>query len=450
MAHTVWENWAGTETARPARVAVPASVEQLQELVASAGGLRVRMVGSGHSFTGVAVTDGLMLRPDRLTGIVSADLARCRATVLAGTTLHALGPALARLGLAMPNLGDIDAQTLGGALSTGTHGTGGRLGGLASQVAGLTLVLPDGSLVTASRDQHPDLFDAARVGLGAFGVLATVTLQCVPAFALHAVEEPRALDDVLAELDALVEANDHVEFYWFPHTRRVLQKRHNRLPPGEPVRPLSRVRALVDDELLANTVFERVNRLTTRAPRAIPALNALSARALTAREFSDASYRVLTSPRRVVFREMEYALPRAALPAVLAEVQAWLARSGERVGFPVEVRVAAADDAWLSTAYGRDSAYLAVHQYHRRPHARWFAAVEAVCLAAGGRPHWGKLHALSAGDLRARYPRFDDALRVRAEVDPEGVFGNAYLARVLGAGVLGARLPGPPVVRLPA
>ncbi len=443
MAHpvgTVWRNWAGTESARPARVASPASVEELQEQVASAAGLRVRMVGSGHSFTAVAVTDGLQLRPDRLTGIVSADLERCRATVLAGTTLRRLGPALARLGLAMPNLGDIDVQTLAGALSTGTHGTGGRLGGLASQVAGLALVLPDGSLVTASRDERPDLFDAARVGLGAFGVLATVTLQCVPAFALRAVEGPAHLDAVLDRFDALVQAHDHVEFYWFPHTRRVLLKRDDRLPAGEAVRPLSRVRAWLDDDLLSNTVYERVNRLTTRLPRTVPVVNALSARALTARDYSDASYRVLTSTRRVVFREMEYALPRAALPGVLAEVRAWLARRGERVGFPVEVRVAAADDAWLSTAYRRDSAYIAVHQYHRRPHARWFGAVEAICLAAGGRPHWGKLHGLAAADLRERYPRFDDARRVRAEVDPEGVFGNPYLDRVLG----------PAVVRLPS
>ena len=380
------------------------------------------MVGSGHSFTGVAVTDGLQLRPDRLTGIVSADLGRCRATVLAGTTLHVLGPALARLGLAMPNLGDIDVQTLAGALSTGTHGTGGRLGGLASQVVALQLVLPGGELVTASRDERPDLFDAARVGLGAFGVLATVTLQCVPAFALHAVEEPAGLDDVLERLDPLVAAHDHVEFYWFPHTRRVLLKRDDRLPAGEAPRPLSRARALLDDELLSNTRLRAAQPADHAAARAPSRWSTpCRRRALTARTLQR---RVVPRPRppRAGWSSARWSTPCRGprCPASSPRCSAWLARSGERVGFPVEVRFAAADDAWLSTAYGRDSAYVAVHQYHRRAaRALLRRGRGGLPRACGGRPHWGKLHGLAAVDLRERYPRFDDALRVRAEVDPD-------------------------------
>jgi L-gulono-1,4-lactone dehydrogenase len=332
----------------------------------------------------------------------------------------------------LTNLGDIDVQSISGAISTGTHGTGVKLGGLATQVRALQLVRADGSLLTCDATEHPDVFAAARVGLGALGVIATVTLQCEPAFALAAAEAPAPLDEVLADLDINVDGNDHFEFYWFPHTRRVLTKRNNRVLPGTELRPLGRVRAYVDDEFLANTVFDAVNRLTTRRPNLIPRVNALTSRALGARDYIDRSYRVFASPRRVRFREMEYAVPRATVPYVLGEIEAYLARSGEQVAFPIEVRFAAADDIWLSTADGRDTGYLAVHQYVRRDYDRYFRAVEAIAKDVDGRPHWGKLHYRTADSLRASYRHFDEFLAVRDRLDPDRVFGNDYLTQVLG------------------
>ncbi len=425
-----WRNWAGTVSAEPALVEQPASIAELQDVVvrAAAAGRRVKPIGAGHSFTAIGATDGVQIRLDRLTGVLRADRDSGLVTVLAGTPLRELNDALWALGLSLANLGDIDVQTVAGAISTGTHGTGARLGGLATQVRGMQLVLADGSL----REVDADLLTAAAVGLGALGVIATVTLHCPPAFALAAAEAPAPLDEVLDGLDALVDLNDHFEFYWFPHTRRVLTKRNNRVLPGTALRPIGRVRRAVDDEFLANTVFDAVNRLTTRRPGLIPRANAVAARALTARDYIDRSYRVFASTRRVVFREMEYALPRAAVPHVLAEIENWLARSDERIGFPVEVRFAAADELWLSTAYGRASGYIAVHQYHRRPHDAYFAAVEAIATDVGGRPHWGKLHSRDAASLRAAYPRFDDFLTVRDKLDPQRLFGNGYLERVLG------------------
>jgi FAD-linked oxidoreductase len=425
-----WTNWSGTVAADPVAVAAPADVAALQEVVARAAesGQRVKPIGAGHSFTAIGATDGVQLRLDKLTGVLRADRDTSLVTALAGTPLHELNDALWPLGLSLANLGDIDVQTIAGAISTGTHGTGVRLGGLATQVRGLQLVLADGTL----RDLDADLLPAAAVGLGALGVIATVTLQCVPAFALAAAEAPAGLDEVLDDLDALVDLNDHFEFYWFPHTRRVLTKRNNRVLPGTVLRPIGALRRAVDDELLANTVFDAINRLTTRRPALIPRANAVAARALTARDYIDRSYRVFASPRRVVFREMEYAVPRAAVPHVLAEIENWLARSDERIGFPVEVRFAAADGLWLSTASGRESGYVAVHQYHRRPHQAYFDAVEAIAADVGGRPHWGKLHGRDAPSLRAAYPRFDDFLAVRDKLDPQRVFGNQYLERVLG------------------
>jgi L-gulonolactone oxidase len=263
-------------------------------------------------------------------------------------------------------------------------------------------------------------------------VIASVTLQCEPAYALAAAEAPGQLDDVLAHLDELVVGNDHFEFYWFPHTRRVLSKRNNRVLPDTALQPLGRLRHWLDDEFLANRVFDGVNRLTTRRPAIIPRANAIAARALSARDYIDRSHRVFASPRTVRFREMEYAVPRAAVPHVLAEIEAYLARSGERIGFPIEVRFAAADDIWLSTAYGRESGYIAVHQYHRRPHERYFRAVEAIAEDAGGRPHWGKLHYRDAASLAGTYERHGDFVALRDRLDPQRVFGNDYLTRVLG------------------
>ena len=430
----VWTNWARTVTAR-VTLETPSSVAQVQRLVCAtaAQGRQLKAIGAGHSFSAIGQTDGVQLRPDRLTGIVRADRATGRVTVLAGTRLHELNATLWQLGLSMSNLGDIDVQTIAGAISTGTHGTGARLGGIATQVRALQLVLADGTLVDVDADSDPDLFAAAKVGLGALGVITAVTLQCEPAFAIAASEAPASLDHVLAELDLNVTGNDHFEFYWFPHTRRVLTKRNNRILAGTALRPLGRLRRAIDDEFLANTVFDAINRVTSRRPKLIPQANAIAARALGARDYIDRSYRVFASPRRVVFREMEYAVPAAAVPYVLAEIESWLTRSGERIGFPVEVRFAPAEDIWLSTAYRRETGYVAVHQYHRREHEPYFRAVEAIARSVDGRPHWGKLHNQDAESLRAGYPRFDDFVAVRDKIDPQRVFGNDYLTRVLGS-----------------
>jgi L-gulonolactone oxidase len=429
----IWTNWAGTVQAEVSEHA-PGSVEAVQEAIATAAasGTAIKAIGAGHSFTAIGQTDGVQLQPHNLTGVLSSDSTTGLVTVLAGTRLHELNETLWHLGLSMSNLGDIDVQTVAGAISTGTHGTGAKLGGIATQVHGLQLALADGRLLDVDAVTDPEMLGATRVGLGALGVITTVTLQCEPAFALAASEAPSSLDAVLADLDSLVEGNDHFEFFWFPHTRSVLTKRNNRVLPGTELAPLGRIRHYVDDELLANSAFDVVNKLTTRRPSLIPRANAFAARMLSARDFIDRSYKVFASPRRVKFREMEYAVPRETVPHVLAEIEAYLARSGEQIGFPVEVRFAAADDIWLSTAHGRDSGYIAVHQYHLREHETYFRAVEAIARSVDGRPHWGKLNNLTAEDFRSTYPRFDDFVALRDRLDPQRLFSNSYLDRVLG------------------
>ncbi|AEE44743.1 D-arabinono-1,4-lactone oxidase [Cellulomonas fimi] len=447
-APTPWHNWARTAHATPRSVAHPRDLGELVAAVQSAGraGLRVRAVGGGHSFTPAAVTDGVQLRLDALDTlerVAPRPDGTAHVTVGAGIRLHALNAALAAHGLAMRNLGDIDKQSIAGAISTGTHGTGARLGGLATQVVGARVVLADGSVVETSPTRRPELFELARLGLGCVGVLAAVTLEVVPAFRLEAREEPWPLERVVERLDGpdgLVESNDHFEFYWFPHTRRALTKRNNRVPDDD-VRPLHPVRSWIDDELLSNAVFAVTNRIATLVPPATPGINAVSARALAPRSYTAPSAEVFVSPRRVRFREMEYAVPRESVVDVLREVDAWIRSSGERLPFPVEVRFAAQDDLWLSTAHGRPTAYVAVHQNVHLPYARYFRAVEAIAAQVGGRPHWGKLHWRDSAALEGVYPRFADARRVRAQADPGGTFTNPYLDRVLGPVPGGARAP---------
>jgi L-gulono-1,4-lactone dehydrogenase len=432
-----WRNWAGTAAATPARWAQPRSEAEIAVAVkeAAAAGLQVRALGSGHSFTPAAATDGLALDLSLWTGITAADPQTGLVTVRSGTTLRALNAVLDEFGLAMANLGDIDAQTIAGALSTGTHGTGARLGGLATQVEALDLVLADGSLVTCSASARPELFAAARVGLGALGVVTAVTLRCVPSFTLTADERPMPVEQVIEQFDTLAGANDHFEFYWFPYGRKALVKRNNRLPAegrSPAPAPMPGWRRVWEFEVVENAAFGTLCRLGRAVPRLIPALGRLSSAALSARTYGDASHRVFVTPRRVRFVESEYAVPRESLAGVLAELRRAVPRLAEPVMFPVEVRVAAADDIWLSTAYGRDTAYIAIHQYAGLPYRAYFDLFESVVAQVAGRPHWGKLHSLDAGRLSPLYPRFGDFLGVRAQVDPENRFGNPYLSRVLG------------------
>lgn len=431
-----WRNWAGNQSASPVQVAQARDLDDVSLVVRSAAdrGLRVRPVGAGHSFTAAAVTDGVLLRLDHLSGITAIDAATKRVRVLAGTRLHQLNPALQEAGLALPNLGDIDRQALAGAIATGTHGTGTRLHGIASAVTGLTLVLADGTVLECSAQRHTDVFEAARVGLGALGVVTEVELQCVPAFRLHAVERPEPLLPLLERVQEEADAHDHFELYWFPHTDRTMTKRNNRVEEGAAVPgPFPAWRAWVDDELMANGLFEQVNRVAARWPATVPTMAQVTGRAQTAREFTDVSWRVFCSRRAVRFVESEYAVPRAAVRDVVLALKDWVDRHDEALPFPVEVRLLAADDVWLSTSHGRDTAYVAVHQYHRMKYARYFAAFEAIVAEHAGRPHWGKLHTLDAERLRPLYPRFDDFLAVRRKLDPTGLFGNAYLERVLGS-----------------
>jgi L-gulonolactone oxidase len=400
--------------------------------LAADDGQRVKAIGTGHSFTGIGRPEEVQLVLDRHADLIRLDTVSGLVTVQAGMQLKRLNRLLGEAGLGLTNLGDIDEQTVAGAMATGTHGTGARFGGLATQLRALELVLADGEVLTCSATENPEIFSAARVNLGALGIVSSLTLQAEPAFALRAEESKMPLTEVLARFDELVDGTDHFEFFWFPHTDSVQVKRNTRLPLDAGLEPLSRLRAWWDDDFLANTAFGAVIALGRRVPSLIGPINRFSARALGDRSYTDRSDRVFATERRVRFLEMEYAVPRAAAIEMITAIRKVIEASDWRIGFPVEVRFAPADDIPLSTASGRDSAYIAVHAPAGVDLTAYFASVEQIAAEHEGRPHWGKVHNLDADRLGKLYPGFDDFVSLRDRLDPGGLFSNAYLERVLG------------------
>jgi L-gulonolactone oxidase len=427
-----WRNWAGDQRCLPAALERPGSIEELARAIAEAAGRerRVRVAGAGHSFEGNVLTDGLMLHLDRLAKVIDVDPSSGLVRVEGGITIHELSRELALHGLAMENLGDIDVQTIAGAISTATHGTGARLGNISSQVAALELVLADGSTLECSPERDPEVFRAARVGLGALGVIIEVTLRCVPAFTLRGIDRPAPLDETLERFEELALANDHFEFFVFPHARTALTRTSNRTE--EAPRPRGRAAAYLNDILLTNHAFELFCRAGRRIPSQIPRFNRVVTALAGRSERLESSAAIFASPRLVRFTEMEYGLARERTPEAVRAVMEMIEQRGFAVPFPIEVRTVASDDALLSTAAGRDSGFVAVHMYRGMAWEPYFRAVESIMDELGGRPHWGKRHFQSAPTLRPRYPAWDRFQAIRARLDPQGRFANAWTERVLG------------------
>jgi L-gulono-1,4-lactone dehydrogenase len=426
-----WRNWAGNQKANPLSIEAPKSVSELSAIVsrASEQGQKVKAVGSGHSFTSAAATNGRMVRLENLSGILHVDRAQCQVTVGAGTRLSDLNTLLHSEGLALANLGDIAYQTVAGAISTSTHGTGKALTGLAGQVVAMKLINGQGEIIECSKSVNPQIFDVARVSVGALGIITEYTLQAVPSFRLRALEQPMRLDDVLGNAHDLASAHDHFEFFWIPHTNWALTKRNNRTE--DELQPLPRVKGWIEKTFMENYAFGAVCRVGRARPSLIPRL-ATALPSSGSREYVDQSYKIFASPRIVRFYEMEHALPVEALVPALKEIRAMVDRKGYLLNFPVEVRFTKGDDVPLSTAYGRDSAYIAVHVYKGMECEPFFRDVEDILRTYDARPHWGKMHYRDAEELSKLYPRWDEFIALRDQLDPQRTFSNAYSDSVFG------------------
>ncbi|GAB2640421.1 D-arabinono-1,4-lactone oxidase [Nocardia goodfellowii] len=425
-----WVNWAGDQQCAPADVAAPRNRDEIADILARATdrGHTVRVAGAGHSFTDTVLTDGTLMNLSNMNRILEVDSASGLVRVEGGITLNAASNALHASGLAFPNLGDIDVQTIAGATATGTHGTGAGLQNISAALHSVELVLADGSVLELNEASDPDGWRAARVSVGALGVVSAVTLRLVPSFVLEGIERPVPVEEILDDLDSYVDGNEHFEFYMFAHSPLAMTKRNNKTELPE--QPRAKAVDWFADILMSNHMFDGLCRLSKWRPGMIPWIHRGAAYAGSYRRQVDRSYRVFASPRLFRFTEMEYAIPRAHSAAAIREIKELAAKY--ETPMPIEVRWVAPDDAFLSPAGGRDTCYIAVHQYQGMEWEPFFRACEAVFDRYAGRPHWGKRHFQTAGTLRERYPHWDEFAEVRRRLDPKGLFANPYLDRVLG------------------
>ncbi|WP_394935537.1 D-arabinono-1,4-lactone oxidase [uncultured Ilumatobacter sp.] len=423
-------NWAGNQRCHPTGVHKPTSTADIVGIVtaAYAAGERVKVIASGHSFTDTAMTDGHLISLDAMKQVLSTD--GNNVTVQAGIRIHALNNELATRGLALPNLGDIAYQSIAGATATATHGTGAGLGNISTCIVGLEMVTGDGTIIRADEQNDPELLRIARVSVGALGILTEVTLRCVPAFNLHAVETIEVLHDVVADFRTVMHSTDHVEFYMMPGARRCQVKRNT--VTDALAAPQSKAAYIRDKWIGENLAFGTVCRVGRRFPKMAPKVAKLVMSAASERELIDRSDRIFASPRKVRFLEMEYGVPFDAVPEALSRIEALVKTLPVKPMFPIEVRCSAADDIPLSTGNDRASGWIAVHQYIGVPYEAYFQGVEQIMNDYTGRPHWGKLHYQTAATLAYRFPEWDAFQELRRKLDPTGTFRNAYTDRVLG------------------
>ena len=426
-----WSNWAGNQLSKPVRIERPSSESEVVEIVlrAVAEHLRVKVVGSGHSFTGIAVPDEVMIDLAQMNRVVNVDHVGGVITVQAGIVLSDLNAYLESHKLSMPNLGDVTYQTLAGAVSTSTHGTGLQRTGLAAQIRAFKLVTSSGEVLTCDPVHNAEIFHCGRVSLGALGVITEVTLNVVPAFNLRAVEQPMRISHVLDNFAQLIQENDFFEFYWVPHTKWALTKANN--VSMDAIDSPGRFATWYNKMFMENYAFGLLCRFGRLFPKLIPKLATIlpsSGRV----EYVNVSHRIFSSKRLVKFYEMEYSITLDSLVPALREVMQMVEDRGILISFPVEVRCTGSDDIPLSTSTGRRSAYIAVHMFKGCEYTEYFAAVETILRKHEGRPHWGKIHNLDASDISSLYPEYQRFIEVRNQLDPEGVFTNDYLRRVLG------------------
>jgi FAD-linked oxidoreductase len=433
VSQATWRDWTGEQRCEPAIWARPSTSGELAAALerAAAAGHGVRVAGAGHSSSPAVLTEGMLLSLDRMSSVIEVDRSSGLVRAQAGITLRRLSDELWDAGLALNNVGDIDVQSLAGALATGTHGTGIRFPNMSAEVESIELMRADGCTVELSHDADPHGWRSARVALGALGVVTAVTLRTVPAFLLDSAEAPLPLGDVLSRLDELVAGSDHFGFFTFPFSEVAMTYTHRRAR-GEP-QPRSAARTWVEDHFVKNHLYHAICRAGRARPSLIPRLNGLVGRLASSSRRLDRSYRIFATPRTVPFVEMEFAIPRARAAEAVTAVRAAVERERYPVSFPLEVRFAAPDDAYLSPAFGRETCFVTVHIFRGLPWKPYFEDVQNIMLGLGGRPHWGKAHFLDARELRPAYAEWDRFADVRARLDPGGRFTNDYVRRVLGA-----------------
>jgi FAD-linked oxidoreductase len=419
-----WHNWSGNLSANPVSRIAPADEGELADILKSAE-TPVRMVGAGHSFSPLVPTSGTMLTLDRMAGVSNIDATTHQADVAAGTRLYRMSNELAEAGLSVDNLPDINKQSLAGALATSTHGAGAKLGAMPTFVECLRLMTASGKLIDCDNSKNPEIFQAARVSLGSLGVLTSARMQATPLFKLKRRTWVQPVEEMLERLPELEKTHRNFEFYYIPYSGLALGITNDLTDEAETPAPENmdddglRELKLLDDWLGWSPSLRRwaIQKALADYP---------------SEERVDFAHKTLSAERGVRFNEMEYHLPRETAPDALRKIISTIEDNNIKVFFPIEFRTIAPDDIWLSPFYKRQTVSIAVHQFYEWDYLGYFAAIEPIFREHNGRPHWGKVNTLKAADFAALYPKWNDFLAVRKELDPTGKFLTPYMREVFG------------------
>ncbi|MFV0248832.1 MAG: D-arabinono-1,4-lactone oxidase [Tenacibaculum sp.] len=426
------KNWAGNVYLKPSHICYPTTESEIQNLVLKAANKKskIRLIGSGHSFTDLCKTNQILISLDKYQGIISVDKEKKQATVKAGTKLKLLGELLFNEGLAMENLGDIDSQSIAGTISTGTHGTGISFGTISTQVIGLKLINGKGEIKVCSPNQNSKLFKAAQVSLGALGIITEITFQCVSSYKLLINNNKESLDTVLSSVEKRNRQNRNFEYYWFPYTNTAWTKTTNIVEDGEPDK--DNFLNYLSELVIENYSFKALCEFARLFPSKNKMVSKITAQSTPTTKKLSRSYKVYTTIRLVKFTEMEYNIPADAYQDAIKEVMQLVNSERFAIHFPIENRWVKGDDIYMSPAYGRDSAYIACHVYSKKDNSAYFKALESIFRSYKGRPHWGKLNTIKHKDIVDLYPKFSDFNAVRKQQDPDKIFTNAYLEKIIG------------------
>ena len=428
------KNWSKHIEWYPRKTYFPKDEQEIVTIVQDAihNHQKVRVIGSGHSFTPLSQTEDYLISLDHYRGIISVDQARKQVTVRAGTKLCELCIQLKEHGLALENMGDINVQSIAGAISTGTHGTGLEFGNLSTQLAGLRMINGLGEIIMCSPSENPELFKAAQVSMGLMGIITELTIQCVDAFNLKLEVDKLSLESVMQNYSGYNRSHRHFEFYWFPNTKWVMVKKLS-LSPDRP-KP-NRFRDYVHDIILENKLFKFTCDLSCLLPGMTRTISQIAANTISHFEKTDESFKVFSTERRVRFNEMEYNIPLENYEDTVLEMITWINRNNSRILFPIENRFVKGDDIFLSPAYRRNSAYIAIHTYHKKDFSQYFEALESIFRNNSGRPHWGKIHHLTFAELSEIYPAWSTFMKIRVQQDPHCIFVTPYFGKLLNIDV---------------
>jgi len=431
MTNPQWRNWSGHVACNPSELSYPETEDQVTEIVQKAirNNQKIRIVGKGHSFSPLVATNDILVSLDKLSGLIKINEAQNEATVWAGTQIKQLGELLFQHGLAQENLGDIDVQSIAGATATGTHGTGITFGNIATQITGMSLVNGKGELIHISKTENAEWLDAARISLGTLGIITRISIRCSPAYNLKIVLKKTSWEETINNIERLNSENRNFEYYSFPYSETV-QHRITNLTTDKAQK--DGIVRYFNDVIMENAFFWVLCEMTRLMPSMSRRMSRFIGSAAVVTTKINHSHKIFATVRNVKFNEMEYNIPIAAYKDCVKDIKALFTKEKYQVHFPVEHRFVQGDDIWLSPAYKRDSAYIAVHMYKGMPYKKYFEDMEALFRSYDGRPHWGKMHTKQCDTFEQIYPKWNDFKKIRQQLDPNQVFLNDYLKGVFG------------------